>query len=261
MDPPPDDPAGRLQFLAQHLQYVEQIIAKLPLPGYIAEDQALRDMNSVRDLLDKLKDVTVSTAFQLPGDVMRNVILGLWHVCNYGVKVHSPEWRQLALTNKVMTAAELEQDYLARLGVMQVIIRIQQSGALNPLFAKKGSITSLGEPITTIAIVAIVATAVVLVALGYALMQWTVLSLNNKKILDRLDKICFDSQGRPIEAVKADCVKAYQDANDKLNTQGPKNPIEDLVKYAAIGGAVYLGVLFLPDIVRTLRETRAASKA
>lgn len=261
IDPPPPDPAGRLMFLAQHLEYVEQIISKLPLPDYVADDQALRDMNSVRDLLDKLQAVTVATAYKLPADVMRNVLLGLWHITNYGVKVHAPEWRQLALTNGVMTAVELEQDYMARLGVLQVIIRIAQSGALDPLFAKKGAVTSLGEPLTAIAVTAVIVTAVVIIALGYALMQWTVLSLNNKKIVDRLDKICFDAQGRPVEAIKADCVKAYQDAHEQLNTKGPKNPFDDLIKYAAIGGAVYLGFLFLPDIVRTLRETRSATKA
>lgn len=262
IDPPPADLPGRLQFLAQHLQYVEQIISALPdSPDAVDASQAIKDMTSVRDAIDKL--ASLNQAFSVQGVVMENVMIGLWTVASAGVGLHTPEWRAAALSQGVFTAKELDDDYMMRLGILQALMRVGQSGVLNPLFALKSGAASngLGDPMLAIAIAAIVATAVVIIALGYCLFQWSAVTINNKKILDRFDKLCIDPKtGAPIPAVQTTCVAALKDLQNNMATQGPQNPLNTILMYAAIGGAVYLGFLFLPDIVRTFRETRSAAK-
>ena len=262
VSPPPADPAGRLQFLAQHLQYVEQIIAKLPVPDQVDDAQAQADTRSVRDQLDRAAStLTAAATMVFPSTVMRNLFIVLWDTVSYGSKVHAPDWRQAVLTQGIMTAKQLEDDYMARIGTLQAMIQVAESGAMDDLFAQKAQVEGtqgLGAIPILVAIALILAFAL-LVAVGYAVYNWTMLSINNAELLKRADKLCFDKAGNPIPAVQADCIALLQSIQKGNATAGANDPLNTIIKYAAIGGAVYLGLLLLPDLLKKLLNRPAAA--
>lgn len=261
ISPPPPDYAGRLQFLAQHLSYCAEIVEKLPEPDYVDDSAVISDMDKVRRALDTMSPQL--NVLKIAGTTLRNVILGMWHVASYGAGLHAPDWRQAVLTHKIMTAAELEADYLGRIGTLQAIITIAETGALDPLFKAKKPALGAFDPVS-LAIIAAVIIALSLAAtaaLAYYTLQWAVLSRNNNQAYDAARKLCFDKSGNPIPAVQKDCIKILQDIHGGLSKNGPPDPMGDILKYAAIAGAVYVGVLILPDVIRGFREARQASKA
>lgn len=256
--PPTASTLDRLDYLYYWTTQAGQVIDLLPQPDLV-EATVFQDMAAIKDDLLKLAH---SAAVNIAAAPLRNFLLLAFVAAQWGVSAHHPAARAALLKTGDVTEADLESDYRRRLGIMQGIVKLGKSGALDVLFAQKQqlgldpfTLTVGGTTVTIAGWIVVSVVAIAAVVLAFTLVALTALFLFNKMV----DKWCFDDQGNPREKTAEDCPKLFSDAASLA--QGPKDMLSSAVTYAAIGLGIYAAITFMPDIIRSIKESRSAARA
>lgn len=163
---------------------------------------------------------------------------------------------QPAIVQGLFTAQQATEDYYARLGLLQAIVKLANSGALDTLFAEKEKTAGLGAWQT-------VAVAAVVVVVALAALAWAVVMIYKVVVFNRLaTKLCFDVEGKPIPENVASCKSLIDNFRKDIakDSEAGADIAKSLFKYLVIGGAVYVGVLFLPQIVERFQTARRVAR-
>lgn len=261
------DMYARAEFLQYWAKSAEAVIAALPSPS-IVEESAFSDLKAVegslRSLVDKATDLVTNPSTELAASTVRNVLILAFVTATWGMPAHTPNVSMMLVGEDIMSPEDLAADYKRRIGVFQAIAKLGKSGALDPLFAQKkslglapvviGGVAVSGWLIIALVSIAAITLAFIVISL-YALFQTT-------RLIDKYaEKFCLDQQGNPIPATAGPCMEWLSDLN-QANTdlaKGPQKLLNTVLTYGAIGLGVYAAIVFMPDVIRSLRESRRAA--
>lgn len=269
-DPPPDGASltQRLEFLQYYVNQAAQVIEALPAPESVQADNAIRATDAATSAIEAAWQA--NKALMLSGETLRDFLVAAFLRAIYGIQLQQPASIQAVVNDGLMDPGQLAADYMARLGTLQMIVRLGKSGALTPLFKTKSATNGLGDPITGAIIAAVVVTilgAALLAALAYYAVERTRLVTNNKFWDEQVTKTCYGPGGVPTTNTQA-CVQQMmqQKFTQEQDDISKRNQVwtdlaQTALKYVAAGVAVYVGIMFLPDIIKSLRESRQAAKA
>ncbi len=170
----------------------------------------------------------------------------------------------------VMTADELERDYLLRLASYQAMFELLTNESTRFLMIREQPASGLGAApaaaggavvIGGLAISYPVAiTIAVVVVIGVCLLIASLYQINRgNELLDKARQGCmiqFQQYGKESQFC--------QDLPQQFGAAATKTPLdkftEDLTTYLLIGGAGVLAIMFLPEITRSIREARREAR-
>ncbi len=271
-DLPPTGASGevRLEFLHYYGQQAAAVIAALPDPESVLADNAIRATDAATDAIESAWKT--NQALQLNGDVARDFLVAAFVRASYGMQMHHPTSMQAIVADGLLDPAQLASDYLARLGTFQMIVKLGKSGVLTPLFKSKSATSGVGfiDPLSFAIIAAVVVTVVqvaLIVALAYYAVARTSIVEGNKLWDKQIKQTCYGPNGVPTTNTQ-NCVQTMmqQKFNQEQEDMSKRDKVwQDLaqtaLKYVAGGVAIYVGIMVLPDIIKSLRESRQAAKA
>lgn len=267
--PPPYYTAEqRLEYLYRWAASAGDVIDAMPEPEDIETREAFDSVAELKSRLLGVAPDALSVArlggSMLPGGkqlgigarVLRNAVITTFTVATYGIDAHRPSNVQPAIVQGLFTAQQATEDYYARLGLLQAIVKLANSGALDTLFAEKEKTAGLGAWQT-------VAVAAVVVVVALAALAWAVVMIYKVVVFNRLaTKLCFDVEGKPIPENVASCKSLIDNFRKDIakDSEAGADIAKSLFKYLVIGGAVYVGVLFLPQIVERFQTARRVAR-
>jgi hypothetical protein len=167
------------------------------------------------------------------------------------------------IANGAFTARELERDYMVRLACYQAIFELITNPRTVKIWfpdAEEDSAQGLGNFVITPTIAAIIVAAIAIVVVGFVLLVLGIFSVVafNKVMSQQIDKcheqfkatgkeskLCLSFPGYMAEFAKKPPGEAWGD---------------QLKLYAVVGGVAFLGIMFMPEIVRSVREARRESR-
>lgn len=204
--------------------------------------------------------VTVGLKFTLRQ--MRSLIIYGFEVADAGWGAHMADMPETLMAAGTMTAAELEADYLKRLGMYQAIFHLLTDQDTRFLLGAEdqsgvnGGHDALGlEPFTALIILAVVS----IVAIAFVVYSYLQLVETNA-LYERQMNEChraFIATGQ-----ESKLCKALPKELNKALADNPANILaEQLTKYALIAGGVVLTVMFLPEIMASVRAAQAEGRA
>lgn len=224
----------------------------------------------------------VSNPLMLPAEELRLVMSYIWGVIVYGTKLHTTfaivamgrdKWREHADHLVMLCEAIVQLDKFGALNQLKwdssdmVALRKRQGfSALKPFTAPLNTASPAlnGPDGLGVAPLVLIAFGVIGAAvLFYGIYKWgSVTAEINKQTLEVTKEICSDPTYANDPTGREQCVKVLGDA--LANTTKITPPGSDLTKYLVWAGVAVVGVLFAPQIMRSIKgaieESRKSHK-
>jgi hypothetical protein len=199
--------------------------------------------------------VAAEDAAEIGTEYLRAAVTALYFTALDGMIVHRYVMLQkLAAKHITITDADIQAhaDHVTR--SLQAIKKLDDWGLLRPI--KKPGISGLGWAVPTIGLGA----AIVIVGIAAVLAAAMVYVVYISKTNERAIKFCEEARAAGDAELWQGCVKAALDDAHGAG-QLPYKISSDVLMYLAIGGAVLLGITFLPEIVTSMKHARRAARA
>lgn len=273
----PLDPAYQLELLMMYEDQARKVVEALPQP-YVLPETTVEDMATMKtDMKDLASQVSASVSnpsVVVPGAIMRSFIVGAYVTATYHAQMFAPNPRAALLNSGEFTADEINTDLGRRINVLKAIALIGKSPLLIPLYeeaAQQKGTQGLGfAPVviggvavaSELVIAAVVIGLAVIAALAYVAVSIFLVADTNRRASKLVEQICFDKDGKPYPATAKPCLDAalemQNEAARRVGEGGPGGIVDKVILYGAIGLGVYAAIVFLPDIIRSVRSSKQA---
>lgn len=205
--------------------------------------------------------VPPTVALRATARQLRSLVLYAFEVADAGWGAHMGTVPDRLIADGTLTAEEMEADYMRRLAIYQAVFQLLTNEETRFLMTGEepslSGAQALGLTGAEIAAVIIGILAIVFVcACAYSAYQTYAVNA----VFERQSEKClkaFIATGQESEACKA-VPKEW----GKNVTKNPANVLsEDLVFYLTVAGGIFVGVMFLPEIMASIRMARSEARA
>lgn len=258
---PSTDLESHLLYLRMHFDLVAPLVYALEDIDGRNDDATLQDAGDLRSELRRmapawwknrnLQNLPGALSLNVGAPVLRRVISYTFRVASAGMDLYRPDVYAYVVNSGKASQQQLRRDYVMRLGMLQGIRQLIDKIGFDRL-TQNESQSGLGEPITlgTGLVIAIVLVAVILT---FALVAVSIVVAFNV-MLSSVAKDCnrqFEQTGQ-----QSPLCQQVPGVIDRLANSQPKLPsdwTDKLARYGLLAGGAILAVVFLPEIVRSVK--------